>query len=104
MSSDAAVRRRLDQKLHELLARTGKIDVDRRRPTDPDWTERATERENDEVLAQLDVLERLEVREIRAALARLDAGTYGLCGSCGERIPEARLRALPYTATCVGCA
>jgi RNA polymerase-binding transcription factor DksA len=104
MSSAAAVRARLDRRLRELLARTGKIEADRRRPTDPDWTERATELENDEVLARLDALERLEVREIRKALERLDAGTYGVCGRCGVRIPAARLRALPFTATCVGCA
>jgi RNA polymerase-binding transcription factor DksA len=104
MSSDAAIRGRLDRRLGELLARTGRIEADRRRPTDPDWTERATERENDEVLAHLDALERLEVREIRAALARLDDGTYGVCRSCGVRIPAERLRALPFTPTCVGCA
>jgi RNA polymerase-binding protein DksA len=104
MSNDAAVRVRLDRRLRELLERTQKIEADRRRPTNPDWTERATELENDEVLARLDALERIEVREIRAALARLDAGTYGVCRSCGERIPAERLRALPFTPTCVDCA
>jgi RNA polymerase-binding transcription factor DksA len=103
-ASHAKVRARLERRLRELLARTGKIEADRRQPTDRDWTERATELENDEVLAKLDALERLELREIRAALGRLDAGTYGVCGSCGVRIPEERLRALPFTPTCVGCA
>jgi RNA polymerase-binding transcription factor DksA len=104
MSSDAAVRGRLDRRLRELLDRTGRIEADRRRPANPDWTERATELENDEVLAHLDALERIEVREIRDALARLDAGSYGVCRSCGERIPDERLRALPFTPTCVDCA
>jgi DnaK suppressor protein len=37
------------------------------------------------------------------ALHRLAAGTYGLCDSCGCRIPLARLRAVPETPLCVSC-
>ena len=39
-----------------------------------------------------------------AALARLDAGTYGLCAVCGEPIPPARLEARPTATTCLTCA
>ena len=39
--------------------------------------------------------------EIDAALARLDAGTYGRCVDCGNDIAPARLEALPWTAYCV---
>ena len=39
--------------------------------------------------------------EIDAALARIDAGTYGRCEVCGERIPEGRLAARPTARTCV---
>lgn len=35
------------------------------------------------------------------ALARVEAGTYGVCGVCGEEIVEARLEANPSAATCV---
>jgi DnaK suppressor protein len=42
-------------------------------------------------------------REIDAALARLEAGTYGSCTSCGNVIPEERLDAVPYATTCVPC-
>lgn len=41
------------------------------------------------------------VREIDAALTRLDAGTYGVCEVCGEAIPEERLAAVPYATLCV---
>ena len=41
---------------------------------------------------------------IEAALARMDAGTYGICVSCGETISSQRLRALPYTNACIKCA
>jgi len=38
------------------------------------------------------------------ALARIDAGTYGICESCGNSIPVERLDVLPYSTVCVTCA
>lgn len=35
------------------------------------------------------------------ALAKLDAGTYGICDVCGAPIPAGRLRALPDSTLCV---
>ena len=43
------------------------------------------------------------VDEIDKALAKIEAGTYGICEKCGEPIPRERLRALPYAALCVRC-
>ncbi|KND38709.1 DNA-binding protein [Streptomyces acidiscabies] len=37
------------------------------------------------------------------ALERLDAGTYGLCESCGEAIGKARMQAFPRATLCVSC-
>ncbi|MGB7982644.1 MAG: TraR/DksA C4-type zinc finger protein [Candidatus Nanopelagicales bacterium] len=37
------------------------------------------------------------------ALARLDAGTYGICESCGTAIPAARLSAFPRATLCIAC-
>jgi RNA polymerase-binding transcription factor DksA len=37
----------------------------------------------------------IELREVRDALARMDAGTYGVCLICGASIPRERLRAFP---------
>ena len=48
--------------------------------------------------------ERRTLAEIEAALARIRKGEYGLCASCGEPIPEARLKALPWARVCVRCA
>jgi DnaK suppressor protein len=42
--------------------------------------------------------------EIDAALARLDAGTYGTCEVCGQPIGTARLEARPAARTCINCA
>lgn len=37
------------------------------------------------------------------ALSRIDAGTYGMCGSCGQPIGKARLMAFPRAVLCVRC-
>ncbi len=44
-----------------------------------------------------------ELRAVKAALERLDAGQYGLCTECGERIAQERLAALPAAARCAAC-
>jgi DnaK suppressor protein len=43
------------------------------------------------------------VTAIDRAVELLDAGTYGRCTACGQRIPEERLAALPWAALCVPC-
>lgn len=43
------------------------------------------------------------LKEVEAALKRLDEGTFGVCLRCEEEIPEKRLRALPWAAYCVSC-
>ena len=37
------------------------------------------------------------------ALGRIDAGTYGVCESCGQPIGKARLLAFPRATLCVAC-
>ena len=48
--------------------------------------------------------ERRTLDEIELALASMKSGAYGSCGACGEIIPDARLRALPWARYCVRCA
>ena len=43
------------------------------------------------------------VREIEAALRRLQAGSYGICADCSRRISRERLRALPCAVLCRDC-
>ena len=38
------------------------------------------------------------------ALAKLDEGSYGLCDTCGDPIPVARLGAMPDSVSCLSCA
>jgi DnaK suppressor protein len=44
------------------------------------------------------------LKEIEAAIVRIDDGSYGWCKECGKRIPKNRLDAIPYAAECVRCA
>jgi DnaK suppressor protein len=37
---------------------------------------------------------------VRAALERIDAGTFGKCVVCGAPIEEKRLEAVPWTPSC----
>ncbi|MDD5323356.1 MAG: TraR/DksA family transcriptional regulator, partial [Methylococcales bacterium] len=41
--------------------------------------------------------------EVDRALKRLYDGSYGLCESCGELIPPARLEVLPCATLCINC-
>lgn len=41
--------------------------------------------------------------EVEDALARIEAGTYGLCEECNEPIAKARLDAMPHARNCVVC-
>jgi DnaK suppressor protein len=45
-----------------------------------------------------------ELAQVDGALARLAAGTYGICARCGRTIPRARLEARPFAELCVPCA
>ena len=42
--------------------------------------------------------------EIDVAIARLEAGTYGVCERCGQQVAADRLRARPVARTCITCA
>lgn len=44
-----------------------------------------------------------ELHQIEAALAAIGDGSYGICVSCGNEIPENRLRAQPLALRCVPC-
>lgn len=45
-----------------------------------------------------------ELNQVNDALARLDAGEYGFCKSCGNPIGQARLEAMPFATLCIDCA
>ena len=69
----------------------------------PDPTDRATRETDLEGELRMRDRERRMAAMIQSALARIDAGTFGTCVSCGLSIPEERLRARPETDVCIEC-
>ncbi len=89
----------------DVSSRISKIDRDiRHEGMTADWSEQASERENDEVLESLGISSEQELLMIKYALQRIEDGTYFNCDECGAEIPVARLDLLPFTAHCVNCA
>lgn len=101
------MREKLLERRDELQQRVRRIKDDVRHVSGPlssDFAEQAVERENEEVLDALGEAGRQELRQISAALARIDNGDYGTCTGCGEPIPWPRLEVLPFSNQCVSCA
>jgi len=44
-----------------------------------------------------------KLNSINQALVRIRNGKYGVCALCGKKIPEDRLRAIPYALLCMPC-
>jgi RNA polymerase-binding transcription factor DksA len=66
---------------------------------------RALERRRASLLTRPSTPEReSELLELEAALARIEAGTWGRCERCGGAVGRDRLRALPETRVCLPCA
>ena len=106
MDTDA-VRARLLRRREELHRRASDASADLRHESDPlsaDFAEQVTQRESDEVLDAISESARGELRQIQAALRRLDEGCYTTCSVCGEPIEEGRLAVVPYTDRCRSCA
>ena len=76
-------------------------------PGDVQFDEEGGEGGTSNVDRELDLVLSAQARaaasEIDRALAKIQAGTYGLCEQCGQPIPDARLQALPQAALCVAC-
>ena len=58
--------------------------------------------ERDFALGGLDRTAKL-LREVRAAINRTNAGTFGICLDCQKDIGVKRLAAMPWTASCIVC-
>lgn len=68
-----------------------------------DVVDAANEDASSELSTQLAALETEELWQIERAIRMIRDGRYGLCESCDEAIPVERLKALPFTTTCVKC-
>ena len=97
-------KRELIRRLAELQGRLHEIEHTLESHNTRDWEELAVEREGDEVLEDLGNAGKAEIAQIRAALARIEDGTYGDCAKCGDPISAERLETLPATPFCKNCA
>lgn len=100
----AKMKRALEERRQVLSAKAEEIEGALRVPGDPDSAEQAIAAEGNEVLEVLEDSALLEISKINAALARIEAGSFGSCTVCGEAVGDNRLETLPHASQCIACA
>lgn len=112
---DPQIQEELKQKLlaektriEKTLAPTEKKEADREYETQFTEVDRDEEANADEIdmygsTLAADEAMKSELEKIKAALAAMEAGTYGFCANCQKEIPIERLRAYPQADTCLDC-
>ena len=95
----AGLRKEISQAESQIAARLGDR-VAEAGDDEADASSKLFEREHELALTH-NSRELLEQTE--RALARIEAGTYGVCESCGKPIGKARLLAFPRATLCVEC-
>lgn len=68
-----------------------------------DSADRAAASLDRDIMVDSAARETKEIRDIDAALAKIDAGTYGVCDECGKTIPLSRLEFMPNAPFCIEC-
>ena len=104
MIDEDVVRKSLLAKREQLAQRVGRTQATERQEVAEGQNDNAQLWEVSDVRDDLDAQGASEFDQVNQALARLDAGEYGLCMDCEEPIAEARLKALPYATLCIQCA
>jgi DnaK suppressor protein len=56
-----------------------------------------------DIVRSLTLAARAALRDVQAALWRMEDGTYGVCTSCGDAVETHRLEIVPQTARCLRC-
>jgi DnaK suppressor protein len=99
--ADKLTRRR--QQIVEFLKRlddeTQELDTD----SVQDIGDRSVLSISKESLFERNSQQRIVLRMVDAALARISDGSFGVCASCGDNISARRLEALPWTQYCLRC-
>jgi DnaK suppressor protein len=68
-----------------------------------DSADRAAASLDRDIMVDSAARETKEIRDIESALAKIDAGTYGICDECSTTIPMARLEYMPNAQYCIEC-
>lgn len=98
------IRARLMQHKAEFRKRVSTIHEHARDPLEQDSAEQAAQLGNVAVVSALETEAVQQIAEIEDALHRLEAGTYGVCVTCGEPVGEGRLKVRPAATQCRDCA
>ena len=98
-----SLKSQLEQRLVDMQSRLANIKKDVTKAHSGDSAEQAQERENDEVVEAIGNETRQAIRNLQAALSRIDEESYGVCEGCKEAISEDRLAAIPEATRCVAC-
>ncbi len=95
----------LEGRLEELLSQADDTVSGMTTPKEnfPDPTDRAALEADRNFMLRIRDRESKLIKKIKQALERIDAGTYGVCESCGEDISIKRLKARPVTTQCIDC-
>jgi DnaK suppressor protein len=94
----------LTEKKSQLEHRIKAIEADFHKGRSQDFSEQATETENDGVLDEIHHEAKAELKHVIEALHRIENNKYGFCASCDNTINPERLHVLPYITTCINCA
>ena len=95
----------LTERLEELLSQADNTvsGMTETKENFPDPTDRAALEADRNFMLRIRDRESKLIRKIKAALQRIQEGTYGECEECGEDISPARLQARPVTSYCIRC-
>jgi DnaK suppressor protein len=97
-------KQRLLKKERELLSDIARLTGEARGSGEPevrDNTDAATSSEGTSESLEEESLASRTLSEVRDALRRIEAGTYGKCSACGRPIEAARLEAVPWARYCL---
>lgn len=100
------IKKKLEAQRAILLAEAGETIIGTLAPeklTFPDLGDQATAESDRSFLLRLRGREQKLLKKIEDALERIEAGTYGICEACGEKISVKRLEARPVTTLCIEC-
>jgi len=65
--------------------------------------DQGTENYQREMASRFKTIETDTLRQIEDALQRMAGGKFGICISCGEPVPKARLDVVPHARFCMKC-
>ena len=102
----ASFKKRLIEKERQLVEEVGKSALygkDQEDDSIKDLGDQANTAYTREFFFELGNGDRRLLREVVAALGKIDDGSFGACERCSEPITEKRLDALPFARYCITC-